>query len=155
MIRLRFRKEIEQQYGHKVQKLCKTSGFGLIKSNQLGNLDQKLLENVILEAKDIASIMNSLVLGVDPTLRSFLISHLASMKLLTILVIICRSAYHNNNNYILLFMVMYMYSAGIKVNTIFLLNRLSLSILYNVLLRKLRSTNTSSTSFIEKQAFNC
>lgn len=39
MIRLWFRKEMEQQYSHNVQKLYKTPGFGLIKSNQPGNLD--------------------------------------------------------------------------------------------------------------------
>ncbi len=155
MIRLRFRKEMEQQYGHEVQKLYKTPGFGLIKSNQPGNLDREPLENVVLEAKDIAPMMNSLVLGVGPTSRSSLTSHLASMKLLAILVIICRSAHQNNSNYIPLFVAMYMYSAGAKVDAITLLNRLGLSVSYNVLLRKLRSITTSSAAFIKKQASNC
>ncbi len=98
---------------------------------------------------------NSLVFGVSSISRSPLTSHLASIKLLTILVIICRSAYRNNSNYISLLMTMYIYSAGAKVDAITLLNRLGFSVLYNVLLKKLRCITTSSAAFIKEQASNC
>lgn len=39
MIKLRFRKKIEQQYDYKVPRLYRTPRFGLIKSNQLRDLD--------------------------------------------------------------------------------------------------------------------
>lgn len=146
---------MEQRYSHEVQKLCRTSGFGLIKSNQPGNLDRALLENIVFEAKELAPMMTSLVLSVGPTSRSPLTSHLASMKLLAILVIICRSAHRNNSNYVPLLVVMYMYSAGAKVDAITLLNHLGLFVSYNVLFRKLRGITTSSAAFIKEQASNC
>ena len=150
IIRLCFRKKIEQRYSYKVQKLCKTSGFGLIKSNQPGDLYRALLENIIFEAKELALMMTSLVLGVGPTSRSLLTFHLASMKLLAILVIIYRSAHQNNSNYVLFLVAMYIYSANAKVDAITLLNRFGLSVLYNVLLRKLRGITTSSAAFIKE-----
>lgn len=122
MIRLWFKKEIEQQYDHKVQKLCKTPGFGLMKSNQPRDLDQESLENVVFEVKDIALMINSLMLSIGPISRSPLTSHLASMKLLAMFINICRSAHQNNSNYILLLMTIYIYLAGAKVDAITLLN---------------------------------
>ena len=77
------------------------------------------------------------------------------MKLVTILVIICRLVHQNNSNYIPLFVAMYLYSASAKVDAITLLNHLGLSVSYNVLLRKLRDIKASSTAFIKEQAFNC
>lgn len=84
---------MENQYSHKVQKLYKISGFGLIKNNQPGDLDQALLKNIVFEAKELALMMISLVLGVGLISRSPFTSHLTSMKLVAILVIICRLAY--------------------------------------------------------------
>lgn len=133
-----------------MQKLCKIPGFSLIKSNQPEDLDQEPLENIVFQANDIAPIITSLVFGVGPILRSLLISHLASIKLLAILVIICKSAHQNNSNYIFLFVAMYMYSAGTKVDAITLFNQLDLSVLYNVLLRKLRSITISNAAFIQE-----
>lgn len=155
MIKLQFRKEIEQQYGHKVQRLCRTPGFGLIKNNQPEDLDQAHLENVVSEAKKLAPMMTRLRLGVGPTSRSPLTSHLISIKLLVILVIICKSAHRNTSNYIPLLVAMYIYSTGAKVDTITLLNRLGLSVLYNVLLKKLRGITSLSLAFIKEQIFHC
>lgn len=155
MIRLCFRKEIKQRYSHKVQKLCRTSGFGLIKNNQSGDPNQASLENLIFEAKELAPIMTSLVFGIIPILRSLLTSHLALMKLLAILVIICKSAYWNNSNYVSLLMAMYIYSADAKVDAITFLNCFNLFVLYNMLLRKWRGITTSNAAFIKEQASNC
>lgn len=48
-------------------------------------------------------IMTSLILGIGSILKSFLTFYLALMKLLAILVIICKSVYQNNNNNISFF----------------------------------------------------
>ena len=77
------------------------------------------------------------------------------MKLLTILVVMYRSAYWNNSNYISLLVVIYLYSTGAKVDAIILLNHLGLSVLYNSPLQKLRDIKAQSTAFIKKQASNC
>lgn len=77
------------------------------------------------------------------------------MKLLTILIVMCRSAHWNNRNYIPLLVAMYLYLAVAKVNAITLLNHLRLSILYNLLMQKLRDIKAYSTAFIKKQAGNC
>lgn len=77
------------------------------------------------------------------------------MKLLTILVVICRSTHQNTSNYILLLMAIYSYSASTKVNTITLLNHLRLFVSYNLFLRKLRNIKAYNTAFIKKQASNC
>lgn len=66
--------------------------------------------------------MTSLILDVGLTLRSSSISYLTSIKLLEILVIIYRSAHHNNSNEILLFMAMYIYLTDTKVDIIIFLN---------------------------------
>ena len=77
------------------------------------------------------------------------------MKLLAILVILCRSAHRNNSNYFPLLVAIYLYSAGAKVDAITLLNHLGLSVSYNVLLKRLRSIMSSSAAFIKQQATNC
>lgn len=64
-------------------------------------------------------------------------------------------AHQNNSNYIPLFVVMYLYSAGIKIDIKILLNHLSFSVLYNVFLRKLRDIKAFSAAIIKEQAFNC
>lgn len=86
---------------------------------------------------------------------SVITSHLASMKLLAILVILCRSAYRNNSNYFPLLVAIYLYLAGAKVDAIILLIHLGLLVLYNVLLKGLRSITSASTTFIKQQARNC
>lgn len=159
MIRLRFRREMESRYSNEVQKLCKSSGFGRADKDRLRDLNREPLEDIVNKAKETAPLLTSMVLGVssnsDVHLTSHLASHQASMKLLTILVVMCRSAYRNTSNYIPLLMAIYLYSAGAKVDAITLLNHLGLSVSYNLLLRKLRDIKAHSTAFIKKQASNC
>ena len=115
IIQLWFRKEIEKRYGRNVQKLCKSSGFGLIKSSkeESGVLDQEPVKKIVGQAKETASLLTSLVFNVGLTTSSTSVTiHLAFMKLVAILVILCRSAYQNNSNYIPLFIAMYLYLAG-------------------------------------------
>ena len=146
---------MEKQYGYEVEKLCKSSGFGLANRNRPGDLDREPLKQIVTQAKKTAPLMTSLVLGMRPTANTRLTSHLASMKLVAILVIICKSAHRNNSNYIPLFVAMYLYSVGAKVDAITLFNHLGLSVLFNVLLRKLRDIKASSAAFIKEQASNC
>lgn len=76
------------------------------------------------------------------------------MKLVAIFIIIYRLAHRNNNNYIFFLIAMYMYSAGARVDAITLLNYLGISVLYNILIRKLRNITTSSIAFIKEQTSN-
>ena len=154
MIRLRFRSEMEKRYGQEVQKLCQTSGFGLACSNK-GDVDRGPLEMMVTSAKETAPLLTSLMLSVGPLSKSAVTSHLTSMKLLAILVILCRSAHRNNSNYFPLLVSIYLYSAGAKVDAITFLNHLGLSVSYNVLLKKLRNITSSSAAFIKEQASNC
>lgn len=76
------------------------------------------------------------------------------MKLVAILVLICRLAHQNNSNYISLSIAIYLYLAGIQIDTITLFNYLGISVLYSVLIKKLRNITMSSVAFIKKQASN-
>lgn len=153
MIRLCFKKEIEQRYSHKVQKLYKTPWFELIKNNQLRDLDWATLDNIISELKKLILIIASFILSASPILKILLTSHLASIKLLAIFVIIYKSANQNNRNYILLLVVIDMYSASIKIDAI-ILNCFALLVSYNMLLKMLRDITISSIAFIKEQSSN-
>lgn len=118
----------------------------MIKNNQPENLNRALLEKIIFKVKKLVPIMTSLIFSVSPILKNPLTSHLASIKLLAIFVITNKSVYWNNNNYIPLFVAIYIYSASTKVNTITFFNRLDFFVLYNVLLRKLRNVNIFSVA---------
>lgn len=77
------------------------------------------------------------------------------MKIVTILVILCRFAHQNNSNYILLLIAMYMYSVGARVDTITLFNHFGLLISYDVLQKKLKEVITSIIIWIKSQGSNC
>lgn len=81
-------------------------------------------------------------------------SWLVGMKIITILVIFCRSAHQNNSNYILLLIAMYMYSAEARVDAITLLNYLSLLVSYDVLQKKLKEVTTLTIIWIKSQGSN-
>lgn len=59
-------------------------------------------------------------------------SRLISIKIIIILVILCRFAHQNNSNFFPSLMALYLDSAVTCVNAITLLNHLGLSVLYNV-----------------------
>lgn len=127
----------------------------MIKSKKSGVLDQEPLEIIISIAKETALLFMSLVLSVKPTIALISITtYLVSMKLVTIFVILYRLIHQNNNNYVFLFIAMYLYLAGARVDVITLLNYLKLLVLYNISLRKLRNITISSTAFIKKQVSN-
>lgn len=99
--------------------------------------------------------MISLVFNISFILKSPLISYLTLIKLLLILVIFYRLAHQNYSNYILFFVLIYMYSANTKVDTIIFLNSFGLFVLYNMFLKKLRGITSLNIAFIKKQIFNC
>lgn len=63
-------------------------------------------------------------------------SHLVSIKLIAILVILCRSAHQNNSNYFSLFLTLYLYFASARIDIIILFNYFRLLVLYKVFLKK-------------------
>ena len=155
MIKLRLQSEMEQRYSREVQRLCKTSGFAMLQTGQPGDVDRGPLEEIVDQAENTAPMLSSLVRSVGPTSRSAMTSQLVSMKLVAILIILCRSAHRNNSNYIPLLIALYLYLAGARIDAITLLNHLGLSVLHNVLLRKLREITRSSAAWIKAQASNC
>lgn len=81
-------------------------------------------------------------------------AHIINMKLVAILVILCRSAHRNNSNFSPLLIALYFYSSGARVDAITLLNHLGLSVSYDVLQKKLQSITSSSKKWIMQQNTN-
>lgn len=106
---------------------------------RLGIIDKHPLESIIEVASEKAPLISSIVLNVGPTsqLKDTPKLYIISMKVIAVLVILCRSAHRNNSNYFLLLVALYLYSAGAKVDAITLLNHLGLSVSYPVLQTKL------------------
>lgn len=75
---------------------------------------------------------------------------MALIKLVTILVIVYKSAYLNNSNYIPLLIKMYLYSAGTQIDAITLLDHLGISVLSTVFMKKSRDITTSSIVFMKE-----
>lgn len=64
--------------------------------------------------------------------------HLSDMKVVAVLLILSRSAYCNKSNYFPLFIAFYLYCAGVRIDAITFLNHFSISVLYDVLQKKLK-----------------
>lgn len=145
---------MEKRYRQEIQSLCKTPCFGPVKT-ELGVIDKHLLDDIIQVSVEKAPLISSLVLSVGPT--SFLClpdSHLVSMKIVAVLVILCRSAHRNNSNYFHLLIALYLYSAGAKIDVITLFNLLGLFVSYKVLQSKLKDITLMSKQWIKQQANN-
>lgn len=98
--------------------------------------------------------MTGLIFDLGPTSRYPLTFYLTLIKLLAILIIICKLAHQNNDNHIFLLVTIYIYLASIKVETIIFFNRFAFFVLYNILLKKLKGITTFCIIFIKKQTFN-
>lgn len=70
------------------------------------------------------------------------------------LVTLCQLAYENNSNYFPFFVVLYMYLAGAKIDTITLLNHFDLSIPYKILQNKLYKIIFMEKKWIKQQGNN-
>lgn len=96
-------------------------------------LDWSPLETMIINVKEAAPLLIGLILGAEPTSASYarisIRLHFSNIKVVAVLLIICRSAYCNNSNYLPLFIALYLYSTKARVDAITLLNHLSISIL--------------------------
>ncbi|MCJ1344728.1 hypothetical protein MMC31_002931 [Peltigera leucophlebia] len=155
VLRTRLQPIAKAQYGKEVQKLCKTPGFGPTGDIRPGEIDRTPLESIVNVAKTTALMLTSLINSIGPLAKSSdIASHLANMKLVTILVTLCRSTHHNNSNYLPLLITLYLYSAGARVDAITLLNHLGLSVSYDTLQRKLKSIFFQSARWINMQASN-
>lgn len=142
MINLRLRSEFEKRCNREVQSLCSTPTFGMIKQIP-GDIDRQPLENIISVAKYTAPLLASLVIRIGPTTFSSMISMQRSeTKLVAILAILCRLAHRNNSNYLPLFVALYLYSAGARIDAITLLNHLGIFVSYDILQKKLKAVTS-------------
>lgn len=120
-------------------------------------IDQHPLNEIIDVSSKKAPLFCSLVLGVSPTNCSSSFSfdlHLISMKIILVLVILCRLAHWNNSNYFPLRVTLYMYSTGAKIDAITLLNHLGLPVLYKVLQKKFHGITLMQKKWIKQRASN-
>lgn len=146
--------EVEARYGKKVQQLCRTPGFGLMaKVGQPGWVDREPLEKITTTAKENAPMLSKMITSIGPS-RNSQSTHLMAMKIVAVLVILCRTAHRNNSSYLPLLIVLYLYSAGARVDAITLLNRLGLTVSYNVLQKRLKNIAVDSACMIKKEAIN-
>ncbi len=139
IIKLRAKSELEKRYCQEVQSLCRTPCFGAAKTEP-EVIDQHLLDEIIDVSSKKTPLLYSLVLDIGPTSYSSSFSsnpHFISMKIVSVLVILCRLAHRNNSNYFPLLVALYTYSAGAKIDAITLLNYLGLSVSYKILQNKL------------------
>lgn len=105
-------------------------------------LNQSLLETIITDAKETAPLLTRLVLEARPSsvsdAKTSIRLYFSDIKVIAILSILCRSTYCNNSNYLPLFIPLYLYSARARIDAITLLNYLGISVLYDVLQKKLK-----------------
>lgn len=146
--------ELERHYSQVLQTLYKIPSFGTASTDNLNRIIDKSQLNEIIDVAHIkAPLISSMVFSVGPTshlpLSTSSSKQFVFMKLITILVILCRLAHQNNINYFPLLILLYIYSVVTQVNAIILLNYLGLSVLYPVLLRKLRDIITTSQKWIK------
>ena len=155
IIKLQGKSELEKRYRQEIQGLYKTPCFGAVKTKP-GVIDKHLLNDIVKVSINKAPLVSSLVFNVGPT-SSLLTSdsHLVKMKVVAVLVILCHSAHQNNTTFFPLFIALYMYSAGAKVDAITLLNHLGLSVLYKSLQKRLNDITSTSKLWIKEQANNC
>lgn len=90
------------------------------------------------------------MLGVGPASYLAKALHSSDIKLIGILVILYRSTHQNNSNYVHLMIALYLYSAGIRVDAITLLNHFGFSVSYNVLQKQLKNTTFASQALIKQ-----
>ena len=155
IIQLQAKAELEKRYNKEVQQLCKTACFGTVDEQTPGVVDKSPLDDIIETATEKAPLISSMVSSVGSgSSRYSTNAQIVSMKLIAILVILCRTAHRNNSNFFPLLIALYFYSSGARVDAITLLNHLGLSVSYNVLQKKLHSITSSSKKWIKQQATN-
>lgn len=145
IIELQAKAELEKRYNKEIQQLCKTAGFGTINKELTGVIDKSPLDDIIEITTKKAPPISSMVSSVGPRSYQYSINaQIMSMKLIDILVILCRTAHRNNSNFLLLLIALYFYSSGARVDAITLFNHLGLSVSYDMLQKKPHSITSSS-----------
>ncbi len=97
----------------------------------------RLIKNPIENIKDIAkwiAIMPMIFINSVYILTKLLTSayQIIEIKLVNILVVLCKSTHHNNSNYFLFLIPLYLYSSVVRVKIITLFNDFCINILYNI-----------------------
>lgn len=154
ILELRCQSELEKRYNQEIQSLCKTPNFGIVTPGlRPGEINKKPLIEIVDLAQKKALQLTSMILSIDLSCRSSDL-HVVSMKLVTILVILCRLAHCNNSHFLPLLIALYLYSAGARVDAITLLNQMGLTVSYNVFLYKFKAIASDSALWIKQQASN-
>lgn len=124
----------------------------MINTPSTRDVDRASLEVILSQAETTAPLISSLVQSVGFSSgfssRSATAAQLLLIKLVAILVILCKTVHKNNSNYFPLLVALYLYSAGARVDTVTLFNYLGLSVLYNILFKKLREISLSSITCV-------
>lgn len=76
-----------------MQKLCKTPGFGRIDKGWLKDLNKESFDDIVNQIKETAPLITNMMLSLRFISNIYLTSHLVSMKLLAVLIIMYRSAH--------------------------------------------------------------
>lgn len=129
--------------------------FDMVNISTPGEIDWQSLKSIVSTTRAKTTLLCRLIKSVEPLLSKLFHSHLVSMKIVVIPVILCQSTHHNNNNYIFFFIALYLYLMEAKVNAIIPFKHFSLSVFYNVLQKKLKNNIMLSVFWIKNQASNC
>lgn len=100
-------------------------------------------------------MLSSFVRNVRLTLRSAITFQQVSIISIAILIILCKLDHWNNSNDISLFIALYLYLTGVKINLIIFFNYISLFVLHNMLLKILHKISKSSVACIKAYTSNC
>lgn len=125
----------------------------MTKIKQSGWVDQEPFKKIATTTKKNTPILNKMITNIKLS-WNFQNTHLMTMKIMAILVILCQTIHKNNSNYLLFLIILYLYCAGAWVNAIILLNWLGLTIFYNVLQKRLKDIAANSACMIKKKAIN-
>lgn len=127
IIQLQAQHKMKKQYTWEIYRLWKTPCFDVFNKDLPEVTDKGFLHNIAEIAIKNALFNSGMVFSVRSSNSSWTSNlYVVAMKLVAILVILCHSAHRNNSNYILLLIVLYLYSAVVWVDIIMLLNNLGL-----------------------------
>lgn len=124
--------------------------FGAInEKTSIGTVNKGPINKVVETVKSKAFMISSIVFDMGPSSCN-LPSHLVTMKLIAILIILYLSAHRKNSNYILFFIGLYFYFTDAKTDAITFFNYFDLSVLYDILQKKLKNIISMSKNWIKQ-----
>lgn len=89
-----------KRYDKKIQSLCKTPVFGLIKNSEssLGIVEQYSFNDIVEAGHKNAPLLSRIIKLIKVISQKPLLSMLVNMKMVAILTILCQSSLQNNSN---------------------------------------------------------